>query len=87
MRLLNAVLLSSDLAGTQSGLALLNRLPVQVLEAVAYVFCQNLQGMTPSMAHSIDYIGFPLVQKNRPNTSDWPPMTEGPHVYADINVR
>ena len=59
----------------------------QVLRAVAYVFCQDLQHMMPSAKHSIEYISFPLVQKTRPNTSDWPPLAEGPHIYADVIVR
>ena len=59
----------------------------QVLKAVAYVFCQHLQRVLPSTKHSIEYISFLLVQNTRPNTSDWPPLAEGPHMYADVIVR
>ncbi|KAK9830654.1 hypothetical protein WJX74_000403 [Apatococcus lobatus] len=58
-----------------------------VMEAVAYVFCQDLQGITPFMKHKVEYISFPVVQTTRPTTSDWPALTEGPHIYADVIVR
>ncbi len=60
----------------------------QVLQAMAYVFCADLQSVPQGGAHSVAFINFALVQDTRPTTSDWPTIApEGPHIYARIAIR
>ena len=59
----------------------------QVLPAMAYVFCAQLQTVAPGATHTVT-TNFLVVQDVPPTTPDWPPAaTQGPNIYVTASVQ